>query len=134
MPRKTAPVSAVNELAQRDRARVRDYVRKVAELERLQRRAVRGSGGDELRAKTAEERGMLLELVEAAQSFIREAGHKAGIGTARRLEALVRDAALHDPKALENGTLAGEARPGGWNLESADQTARPRRRRRAGHS
>jgi hypothetical protein len=68
---------------------------------------------------------MLVDLVEKAQSLIGDSGHKAGIDTARRVESLLRDAALRHPESLENGTLSGEEQRAGWNLDSSGQAAEP---------
>ena len=111
LPKPSAPVWAVNQLARREHRRVEALV---AASERL--RAAQATGRSDFAEAVREERGLVGELVEAARGLLAETGRPPTDETLRRVGDTLRAAATEDAtrELLVRGRLAEEIETSGF--------------------
>jgi hypothetical protein len=115
--RPTAAVWAANQLARRAPDAVRALLDAADEVRRWQARAVRGGGGDELRAAMAAQRSALVKLEQEAAAALREAELSPSPSTLRAIQSTVQAAATGDRDArerLRSGAIEHELAPAGF--------------------
>ena len=111
LPKPSAPVWAVNQLARRERPRVEALV---AASERL--RAAQATGRSDFGEAVREERAVVGELVEAARGLLAETGRPPTDETLRRVGDTLRATATEDATRdlLVRGRLAEEIETSGF--------------------
>jgi hypothetical protein len=108
---------AVNQLAHRRTKRLRALLEAADEVRSAQERALKGSGGDELREASQRERQLVTELRREARQLLAEGGHAASDATLQRVATTLSSAAV-DAEArplLEAGRLSEEVAASGFD-------------------
>jgi hypothetical protein len=108
---------AVNQLAHRRTKRLRALLEAADALRSAQERALKGSGGDELREASQRERQLVSELRREAGQLLAEGGHAASDATLQRVATTLSSAAV-DAEArplLEAGRLSEEVEASGFD-------------------
>ena len=116
--RPTAALWAVNRVARTAPDQVRALLDASEQVRRHQARAVRGGGGDELRAAMAAQRAALADLERRAADALSEAGSPPAQSTLRAVQSTLQAAATGDRRTreqLREGTLEHELAAKGFD-------------------
>jgi hypothetical protein len=130
--RPTAALWAANQVSRRAPDAVGALLDASEQVRRFQATAVRGGGGDELRAAMSAQRSALARVEQIAAAALRDAGLGDSPATLRAIQSTVQAAATGDRdgrKRLESGTLEHELAPAGFETLLGAAPAAPRHER-----
>jgi hypothetical protein len=111
------PVWAINQLARREKPKMRALLDAGAKLRKAQERALSGGGSDALRTAQADERDALRDLVEQAGAILEQAGRPPTRPVLERVRSTLSAAALAEPAraTLKAGRLTDELQLSGFD-------------------
>jgi hypothetical protein len=124
----TVPAWAINQLARREKARMRALLESGARLRKAQERALAGGHADALRGAQVEERQAVRDLTQRAQEILKEAGRPASRAIVERISTTLGAAAVTEPArgALKAGRLTSEVKVSGFDaLAGIEPRTRP---------
>jgi hypothetical protein len=129
----SVPAWAINQLARREKAKVKALLDAGTKLRKAQERALAGGLADPLRAAQAEERHAVRDLTRRAEEILKESGRPASRAIIERISSTLGAAAVTDPArtALKAGRLTSEVTVSGFDalagIELPAQPSTPRR-------
>jgi hypothetical protein len=124
----TVPAWTVNQLARREKMRLRSLLTAGERLRKAHEKLLGGGSPEALQQARDDERGAIAELAGAAASLLTEAGHPASEATLDRVRETLHAAAADEEigQRVRAGRLEREEAVTGFGFGSAPSVARPK--------